>query len=170
MKAKQETMPRGEFLKELGLSSAALMAFYCMGTTMTSCTNAAEAPTPVAPTPPVVSTGITGNSDKAKGPINFTLDLTNDNFKTLKTEGKFAYTNDIIIANVKGGKFVAISKVCTHQSTTIEYRLAKDDFWCSNHGSEFAADGKVKTGPAAKALAVYKTELSANGNTLTVKE
>lgn len=168
METKQETMPRGEFLKELGLSSAALMAFYCMGTTMTSCTTATDNPTPVAP--PVVSTGITGNSDKTKGTINFTLDLTNDNFKALKTEGKFAYTNDIIIANVKGGKFVAISKVCTHQSTTIEYRLAKDDFWCSNHGSEFTADGKVKIGPAVKALAVYKTELSANGNSLTIKE
>jgi cytochrome b6-f complex iron-sulfur subunit len=160
---KAEAMPRGAFLRELGMSSAALMAFYCMGTS--SCTSD-TAPAPVAPV--VVPVSITGNADTSKGAINFTIDLTTTDYKVLKTEGKFVIVGDVIVANAKGNKIVALAKACTHQGTTVEYRLNNDDFWCSNHGSVFLGDGKVKTGPASAALKVYKTLLSTDGNKLTV--
>jgi cytochrome b6-f complex iron-sulfur subunit len=164
---KQQTISRGAFIKELGLSSAALMAFYCMGTTMTGCTNSTDDPAPVNPTTP--STGLTGNANRANGVIDFTLDLNSDTYKTLKTEGKFVIVGDVIVANAKGNKMVALSKACTHQGTTVEYRLGDDDFFCSNHGSLFNTNGSVKKAPAASPLTVYTTMLSANGNSLVVK-
>ena len=176
MKASTTTdqLKRGEFLRSLGLSSAALMSFYCMGT-LTSCTKTSD-PAPVAPpvtppvvVPPVVSTGLTGNADTSKGAIDFTLDLTNANYSKLKTPGEFVKEGSLLIANVKGGKFVAIQRLCTHQGQDqVSYRLGSDDFGCSSHGSVFASDGSVKTGPAGKAMTIYKTTPSADGNKLQV--
>jgi len=74
------------------------------------------------------------------------------------------------VALAKGKKYVALSKACTHQGTTVDYRSAQDDIFCSNHGSRFALDGAVTNGPATKALTAYKTELSTDGNKLTIKE
>lgn len=161
---------RGQFLKQLGLSSAALMSFYCLGATLTSCSKDSSD----TPTPTTTPGGTTGSSDPGitgvtKGTsIDFTIDLTNANFKTLKTEGSFTYVEDIIIANAKG-TFVALSKICTHQGTTIDYRSGTNDFLCPNHGSQFKTDGSVQKDPATKALAVYKTELLNNNNSLRIK-
>lgn len=172
----KESISRGQFVRELGLSSAALMALYCMGTTMTACSNSTPAPTPATPTAPAnpanpsTTTGFTGNAEKSKGKIDFSLDLTSDTYKALKTEGQFVLVNDIIVANAKGNKLVALSKACTHQGTTVEYRLGSDDFFCSNHGSLFNTNGTVKQAPAASPLTTYVTQLSTNGNSLTVKE
>ena len=177
MKANPTTdqMKRGEFLRSLGLSSAALMSFYCLGTTMTACSKKDD-PAPVTPpvtppvvVPPVVSTGITGNADTSKGAIDFTLDLTNANYSKLKTPGEFIKEGSILIANVKGGKYVAIQRLCTHQGQDqVGYRLGSDDFGCSAHGSVFATDGSVKNGPSQKAMALYKTTPSADGNKLQI--
>ncbi|TAE37047.1 MAG: Rieske (2Fe-2S) protein [Runella slithyformis] len=163
----KETISRGQFIRDLGLSSATLMAFYCMGTTLTSCTNSTPDPTP-PPTNPV-NTGLTGNAELGKGAINFTLDLTSENFKKLKTEGQFVIVGDVIVANAKGNKLIALAKACTHQGTAVEYRLGNDDFLCANHGSVFNTNGSVKQAPAATPLTVFKTELSMNGNSLVVK-
>lgn len=152
-----EQMKRGEFLRSLGLSSAALMSFYCMGT-LTSCSS--DDPEPSTP-----GTG-TG--------VNFTLDLTNASFSKLKTDGQFVYQDNIIVARVKGGNYVALSKVCTHAGVEVEYRLDENDFWCNpqrgGHGSEYATSGNVQVGPAAQSLKLYKTTLSADGNKLQVTE
>ncbi len=160
-------MKRGQFLRELGLSSSALLAFYCIGTTMTACSTGSEDPTPTNPNTGTTS-GLTGNADTAKGTISFTLDLTNSNFSTLKTVGNFVVVDSIIVANAKG-TIVALSKACTHEGTTVAYRSSQNDFFCSNHGSEFSTTGAVEAGPATKGLTVYQTQLSTDGNTLTVK-
>jgi cytochrome b6-f complex iron-sulfur subunit len=156
-----DQMKRGEFLRNLGLSSAALMSFYCMGT-LTSCSSD-EDPAPAAPGPG------TGN-----GKVDFTLDLATTDFSKLKTDGGFAYKDNIIVARVKGGTYVALSKVCTHAGVEVEYRLAQDDFWCNpqkgGHGSEYATGGNVQVGPAAQSLKLYKTILSTDGNKLQVTE
>lgn len=150
-------MKRGEFLRSLGLSSAALMSFYCLGTTMTSCSKGGSDPTPATPTPTTGST-------------NFTLDLTTADYSKLKTDGEYAYKDNIIVARVKGGSYVALSKVCTHQGTTVQYRSSQNDFYCPNHGSEFSTTGAVEVGPASQALKVYKTVLSSDGTKLQVTE
>jgi cytochrome b6-f complex iron-sulfur subunit len=163
----ENTMKRGQFLRELGLSSSALLAFYCIGTTMTACSTGSDDPTPTTPTTGSTS-GLTGNADTSKGAINFTLDLTKSNYATLKTAGNFVIVDSIIVANAKG-TLVALSKVCTHEGTTIGYRSAQNDFFCTNHGSEFSTTGAVEAGPATKSLTVYQAQLSADGNTLTIK-
>ena len=161
MKANTTTdqMKRGEFLRNLGLSSAALMSFYCMGT-LTSCSSKDD-PAPATTTP-------------GAGAVNFSLDLTNASFSKLKTDGQFVYQDNIIVARVKGGTYVALSKVCTHAGVDVQYRLAQDDFWCSpqngGHGSEYATSGSVQVGPAAQSLKMYKAVISTDGNTLRVTE
>lgn len=161
---------RGEFLRSLGMSSAALMAFYCMGTGLTACSSKSNDPTPTPA--PTTGTGLTGNSETAKGAINFTLDLTDAAYSKLKTAGEFVKVGDVLVANTKGNKFVAIQRLCTHQQNDlVSYRLTSDDFFCDAHGSVFATDGSVKVaagGPSQPAMKLYKTSPSTDGNKLTV--
>jgi cytochrome b6-f complex iron-sulfur subunit len=160
-----DQMKRGEFLRSLGMSSAALMAFYCMGTTLTSCSKGSDDPAPATPAP---STGITGNADASKGAVNFTLNLTDANFSKLKTAGQYALIGSLLVAKTKSGSLIALSKTCTHEGNEVLYRPDTDDIFCPSHFSEFQTTGAVKVGPAAKALTQYKTALSTDGNTLTV--
>ena len=155
---KQE-QSRGQFLKQLGLSGASLMAIYCIGTTMTSCSSKKDDPAPVIPP------AATGNPTK----IDFVLDLTTNDLKKLKTAGEFAIKDAIIIVN-SAGSYVALSKACTHEGTTIGYRKDSNDFACPNHGAEFKIDGTVKKSPASASLKIYKTEVLDSGNKLRVFE
>lgn len=173
---KQETISRGQFLKELGLSSTALMAFYCMGTTLTACSSGSDSPTPATPTTPTTpgtgtaATGLTGNTDLARGKIDFALDLTAANYSRLRTLGEYAWVGDVMVAFVRGNTYIALAKACTHQGSSVQYRLANDDVWCANHGSVFSTDGMRQSGPATGRLTMFATALSTNGNTLTIKE
>ncbi|GHB55737.1 QcrA and Rieske domain-containing protein [Persicitalea jodogahamensis] len=160
----QNTVSRGAFLRSMGLSTSALMAFYCMGTTLSSCSTKDDDPTP---TPPGGSAAVTGTT--TGGGINFNVDLTSDDFKKLKTTGEFSIIGDTIVIATANKNYVALSKACTHQGTTVNYRSASTDILCPNHGSEFKLDGTVQKGPATSPLTVFKTTLSADGNSLNVK-
>lgn len=154
----QKNVSRGEFLRGLGLSSAALMAFYCMGT-LTSCTsNKADDPTP-NPNP-------NPNPNPGSTTVDFTVDLTAE----LKANGDFIYKGNVIVIRAKNGSFIALSKVCTHEGTTVDYRKINDDILCPNHGSGFSLTGAVTTGPATLPLKVYKTELKNSNTQLRVFE
>lgn len=165
----QTQLSRGQFLRKLGLSSGALMAFYCLGTGLTACSGSGSDD----PTPASGGSGGGGTTSGAiKGTttgagIDFTIDLTHADYSKLKTAGEYAYVANIIIANT-GSSFVALSKVCTHQGSIISYRSGTNDFRCPNHGSEFNPDGSVKLSPATQSLAVFKTEVQNSGNTLRV--
>jgi len=166
----EEQMKRGEFLRSLGMSSAALMAFYCMGTTLTSCSKSSDTVTP-GTTTPTTTTGITGNTDTSKGAINFTVDLTNADFSKLKTAGGFTKVGSVLIANTKGSSYVTVQRLCTHEGQDlVSYRLTSDDFYCDAHGSTYATNGSVKVAaaPGQAAMKLYKTTVSTDGNTLTV--
>lgn len=157
---------RGEFLRSLGMSSAALMAFYCMGTGLTACGSKNNDPTP-APNP--TSAAFTGNADASKGAVNFTLDLTSSDYSKLKTVGEFVSVGSVVVANAKGGKLIAVGRTCPHLGGSLEYKLQPDLFKCNLHGSEFTDAGKVMPGWDAKSdVAQYKTTLSTDGNKLTV--
>ncbi|WP_439557940.1 ubiquinol-cytochrome c reductase iron-sulfur subunit [Dyadobacter sp.] len=158
----QEKMKRGEFLRSLGLSTSTLMAFYCLGTTMTACGSDDNEPEPANP-----GTGGNGIAGTITGnAINFTIDL--NKVTDLKTKGKFQIIGDTIVALTEAGTYVALARRCTHEGTNVQYRLAQNDFWCPNHESEFSSTGAVEKGPATTALKTYKTSLSADGNTITV--
>jgi cytochrome b6-f complex iron-sulfur subunit len=176
MKQKPEQMNRGQFMRELGLSSAALMAFYCLGTATTSCTTDSPTPAPTptpggttpTPTPTPVVDGFMGNADPSKAKVDFTIDLTKDTYKSLVTAGAFLNVGEVFIALTKDKKYIAVSKNCTHEGQPLRYINADDNIKCDTHGSIFTTAGGVKTGPANKALVSYKTELV--GDKLTVKE
>lgn len=153
----KEEISRGQFLKQLGLSGASLMAFYCLGTSLTGCSSKDADPAPITP-------GGNGNTK-----LDFVLDLTTNDFKALKTEGEFVIKDALIIVN-SAGAFVALSKACTHEGTAITYRKGTNDFRCPNHGSEFKIDGTVQKSPASSSLKVYKTEVQDSGNKLRVFE
>jgi cytochrome b6-f complex iron-sulfur subunit len=161
-------LSRGQFLKQMGMSSKALMAFYCMGT-LAACSKDDD-PDPIIKEDPKTdggsTTGIDGTSTGAN--ISFKLDLAHPDFTKLKTNGAFAYAGDVIIANVGTDAYIALSKKCTHQGTTIEYRKDTQDFRCPNHGSEFSSSGVVTKSPAGSPLTVFKVALSADKNTLTI--
>ncbi len=164
----QTQLSRGQFLRQLGLSTGALMAFYCMGTGLTACSSSDDGdpnPNPGPGPGPGTSTAIKGTTSGAN--IDFTIDLTHADFSKLKTNGEFGYVSNIIVVNA-GGTYVALSKLCTHEGSTIAYRSATNDFKCPNHGSEFNLDGSVKLSPATNSLTVYKTEIQNSGNTLRV--
>ncbi|WP_461040417.1 QcrA and Rieske domain-containing protein [Spirosoma harenae] len=163
-----DQMKRGEFLRSLGMSSAALMAFYCMGTGLTACSKGgSDDPAPGGGTT-TPGAGVTGNAVTSAGAINFTVDLTNAAYSKLKTAGNYAIIGSLIVAKTKSGSVVALSKTCTHEGSEVVYRANQDDIYCSNHGSEYSTTGAVDVGPATKALTQYKTSLSSDGNTLTV--
>lgn len=167
----KDSLSRGQFLRSLGLSSSALMAFYCMGT-LTSCSSSND-PTPAGTSGN--STGGTGNNTSAgitgttSGSIDYVIDLTSDTYKILKTTGEFIIIGDTLVIATANETYVALSKACTHEGTTVAYRKAQNDIKCPNHGSEFNLDGSVKLSPAASPLTVFKTTLSADKNKLTVK-
>lgn len=164
--AESTLLSRGDFMRSLGLNSAALMAFYCMGTTLTSCKG--SDPAPVVTPPTGGNTGLTGNTTTAGGAIDFTMDLTNATYSSLKAEGGFAKVGDVFVFNAKGGKYVAVQRLCPHANQDgLGYRLASDDIQCSVHGSEFKTDGTVTKGPAATALRRYTPTLV--GDKLQVK-
>lgn len=159
------SMKRGEFLRSLGLSTSTLMAFYCLGTTMTACGSSDDDP---APDPnPGGGNGITGTTTGSN--INFTVDLTNSAYTDLKTAGNAKIIGDVLVALPTTGSYVALSKICTHEGTAVGYRKAQNDIQCPNHLSEFSLTGAVKQGPAVNPLKTYTVTVSSDGNTLTVK-
>jgi cytochrome b6-f complex iron-sulfur subunit len=161
----QDKMKRGEFLRSLGLSTSTLMAFYCLGTTMTAC-GSSDDPDPVDPgngSGSGISGTTTGNA------INFTIDLTKDDTKKLKTAGEFLITGDVLVAFTTTNQYIALSKICTHEGNPVTYLKSSNDIFCPTHQSEYTITGAVQEGPATRALTAYKPTLSTDGNTLTVK-
>jgi len=161
MEKNEAPISRAAFLKSLGLSSAALISIYCLGTVTTACTSKKEEPTPATPTP----------TNPGSPKIDFTLDLTADANKNLNTNGGYVYpaNTPVIVARTMTGEFVALARLCTHErTTTVDFKPANDHFLCSNHGSEFRLDGAVKKGPATVALTKYNTTLT--GTSLRVFE
>lgn len=143
-----ESINRLEFLRQLGLSGSALLAFYCAGT-LTSCS---KSDTEVSP---LDANGVT-------------LDLNSAAYSGLKTIGGYAYTGNILVARIKNGSYIALSKVCTHEGSTVQYVSSSDSIYCPNHGARFSTTGAVTQGPASRALTQYTATLSADGNSLKI--
>jgi cytochrome b6-f complex iron-sulfur subunit len=78
----------------------------------------------------------------------------------LATNGGFLVSNRIIVARTTAGSFLAVSAICTHEGTTIQYQGSSNNFRCPNHGATFSATGQVTNGPANRPLTQYKTELT----------
>ncbi|MCP9770391.1 (2Fe-2S)-binding protein [Lacihabitans sp. LS3-19] len=163
-----EKLNRGQFLKTLGMSSKALMAFYCIGA-VSACSSEDD----VTPNNGN-NTGTTGNTDSgvtgttSGTTIDFTVDLSNSKNSKLLTSGEFAIFGNVLVANTGSNNFIAVSKSCTHQGTQLAYRKTEGDLFCNNHGSLFNTDGSVKKSPAESSLKTYSASFDAAGNKLKV--
>lgn len=134
-------MNRNEFLKKLGFKGAALMALYCSG----GCEHHL---------PPVYD-------------IDFTIDLTNSEYASLKIKGGFVVVNYVVIVYTTDGKFAAATVYCSHQYLPgIEYDYSRNIYSCSEHGAEFDLSGKGLNDRGKNGLKIYQTSLK--GNTLRV--
>lgn len=93
-----------------------------------------------------------------------TIDLST----AIKNVGDYAYSGNVIVARISTGtdaaSFVALSKVCTHEDTTVVYQGS--GFYCPNHGATFSKTGSVTGGPTSKSLTKYNITVS--GNSLTI--
>ncbi len=67
-----------------------------------------------------------------------------------------------VLVRLPNGDYKALSAKCTHLGCTVEFKPAKDFFYCNCHGSEFDINGKVLKGPAALPLPVYVVSISGN--------
>ena len=56
------------------------------------------------------------------------------------------------VVKTSDGKLLAFSPICTHLGCAYHWDATKSDFVCPCHGSVFAIDGKVLSGPAPRPL------------------
>lgn len=96
------------------------------------------------------------------------LDLTSPGYTGLKNiGGVVTVNNNIIVAHLSSGDYVALSNICTHQQCTVGFD-GMSLFVCPCHGSVYDQKGTVVTGPAPFPLKKYTTSLS--GDILTITE
>ena len=90
--------------------------------------------------------GGSGGDAAAGGEIGTTADVPVGGGTVFKDE-------KIVVTQPTEGDFKAFTAVCTHQGCVVQ-AVNGDTIQCGCHGSQYnAADGKVKKGPAPKALA-----------------
>ncbi len=137
-------MDRKEFLNQVGIGAAALLAPVCLGG-LAACGKS--------------NTGV----PEAPKNVDFTVDVSTG---ALASNVGFLVKNGVIIARTNSGTFLAVSAACTHEGTTINFVASSNKFVCPNHNAQFSSTGVVTQGPANKNLTVYNTSL--NGNSLRV--
>lgn len=95
-----------------------------------------------------------------------TVDL--DRAEALDRAGGWALVIEAraLIVNVGGGRFNALTSVCTHSGCDRNWSYNNDVFICSCHGSRFSNDGAVLQGPALTPLRTFPANVE--GRTLTV--
>ena len=138
MSNQSNNISRLSFLKQLGFGGSALMAVY-----MSSCVNES------------VNPSIGGN----------TLDLNQSSNSSLLNVGGYVITGNIVVANLGGGKYAAVTKVCSHEGQQrVIYQ--NGEFYCTAHGARFDANGNGLNANGSKGLTTYAVSL--NCSVLTI--
>jgi cytochrome b6-f complex iron-sulfur subunit len=94
------------------------------------------------------------------------VDLSLPQYEELTVDGGFKYVGKMIVV-FTGGKYIALSKACTHQGSSIVFDSAANHFVCNNHGATFSTSGAVTKGPASSSLKIYK--VTKEGDILTIE-
>lgn len=102
--------------------------------------------------------------------VDFTLRLADKANENLKVKGGYVVANNIIVAQTKDGKFIAVAAncTCTNPGTLLSYKSADNLFLCSQHLSRFDSTGKVLIGPATQPLTQYITVVDEAAGTVRV--
>lgn len=95
-----------------------------------------------------------------------TIDLEKQN--QLKSAGGWILLLEarMLVVNVDGNSFSALTSVCTHSGCDRNWALNQNQFICSCHGSRFDLQGNVLNGPATRPLSTFATKIE--GNVLVV--
>lgn len=101
-----------------------------------------------------------------KPPANFSIDLTDSAYSSLKTVGGVVFTKGVFIVRASQSLYIALSQVCTHAGCDVNYNSSTHQFVCPCHGGTYSINGSVFSGPPPSPLAQYLVVL--NGTTLTV--
>src|SRR5579862_4881466 len=82
-------------------------------------------------------------------------------FRRTHTDGRKVYSEKgtAWVVKMADGKVVAYSPICTHLGCAYHWDAGKSDFVCPCHGSEFALDGTVLSGPAPRPLDRFETKV-----------
>ncbi len=136
-------MKRREFIPTAILSSLAIAS---LPTLVASCQKSNVTP------------GISGGE--------VTIDLDNPSYSSLKQNGGYVYSGNVIVINTGNENFVALSDICTHAGCTVNYSASGKYLLCPCHGSVFSTTGAVERGPAVSPLSKYK--IVRNANVLTI--
>ena len=137
MNIKQESISRNEFLKSLGFKGASLLALYCVGSNLSSCTQAA---------------GVSPSSS-----VDFTVDLSSAT--ALASVGGYIIKNNVVIAKTGANSYVAASSICPHENRNAMI-FSNGSYYCREHGAVFNTAGSPSNNITNRSLVVYNTSLS----------
>ena len=74
----------------------------------------------------------------------------------------------IFVVRGQDGQLTALSMICTHWGSDVNYVADKNHLVCPSHGSLFGLDGSVLEGPAGDPLDRYKVEEGQAGITISL--
>jgi cytochrome b6-f complex iron-sulfur subunit len=135
-------MNRKEFFARVGFGAAAALMPACIAGLATSCSS---------------DEGNGGSS--APTSVDFTLDISTG---SLSVDKGFLVTNKIVVARVDASTFIAVSAVCTHEGTNVNYVGSTNSFHCPNHGANYSNTGVHLNGPGSANLKQYNVTLTEN--------
>jgi cytochrome b6-f complex iron-sulfur subunit len=126
-------MERREFLEKLGVGAAFVLTASCLQ----SC------------------------KQEAATPVDFTLNLDDAVNASLKTNGNYIVTNNVVVAKGTDGKYYAATVVCSHEDKKqVIYNKTSNHYECTAHGAHFDLTGKGLNSNGSKGLAIYQTALT----------
>ena len=167
-------MTRYEFLKSIGFTGAALMA------ALNSCVKESDTyfpapkidkdgnliqPTSSTPavTPNVPATGVADIS-KITNPLA-KVDISATSTSKLKTVTGYVIVNNIVVAQVSAGAYVAVENLCPHESKR-KIIYSSGEFYCTDHGATFNLSGTPTNQVTRSSIKVYN--VATDGKTVVV--
>lgn len=123
--------------------------------------------TPVAMSLVALLAGCASLVTRTVTPVNGTLRLALAHYPELVEVGGSlkvvpeGMPEPIYVLSLGEGQYAALSPICTHLGCTVEIQDAR--LVCPCHGSTYDRQGRVMQGPAERALARYRTEVTPDG-------
>lgn len=115
---------------------------------------------------PALLTGCASLVTRTIAPVDGALRLALVQYPELAAEGGSlkvvpkGAADPIYVLALGNRRYAALSPICTHLGCTVE--IEESRLVCPCHGSNYDREGRVLRGPAERALASYRTELTSD--------